>query len=102
MSPPTCVALGSAFGGACSQQIAFRSDDFLVGTTRRSHSVRVSPRLLSMRIEEDGEPYQQLRNFEALVACPKWYRFLYNNSELTVSREALGPWQLDDTQHQAL
>ena len=47
-----------------------------------------------MRIEEDGEPYQQLRNFEALVACPKWYRLLYYNSELTVGRKALSPWQL--------
>ena len=44
-----------------------------------------------MRIEEDGEPYQQLRNFEALVACPKWYRFLYDNSGLPVSLKALSP-----------
>ena len=33
-------------------------------------------------VEEDSEPYQQLRNFEALVACPKWYRFPYVNSAM--------------------
>ena len=76
MSPPTCVTgEGRRSEGHVPKKVTFRSDEFLGDTTRRSHSMRVSPGLLSRRLEEDGEPYQQLRNFEALVACPKWCRF---------------------------